>query len=196
MELLKPRRPRMRSVALLTAGILAGSVMLQPAVAHVTRRLNHLFRHLDPRYINVGEAARGSLSGNYPNPTIANDAVGSAQVTNNSLTGDDINDATLTDVQLKSETLFAVVSSAGSGAVLVRGRGATAVSSFFATTVTFNRNVSTCAWNATVDDGTASDDQVFAMARPGTANTDVLVTLYDDTGALELGETFYLVVIC
>jgi len=60
MDLLKSRRPRMRSVALLVAGIMAGSVMLQPAVAHVTRRLNHLFRHLDPRYINVGEKASDS----------------------------------------------------------------------------------------------------------------------------------------
>jgi hypothetical protein len=57
MDLMKSSgRSRGRSIALLVAGLLAGTVLLEPAVAHVTRRLGHLTRkHLDKRYYNEGQ---------------------------------------------------------------------------------------------------------------------------------------------
>jgi hypothetical protein len=55
MELVKSSgRPRGRSIALLVAGLLTGTVLIQPAVAHVTRRLGHLQKHLDKRYVRTG----------------------------------------------------------------------------------------------------------------------------------------------
>jgi hypothetical protein len=57
-------RPRGRSVALLVAGLLAGTVLIQPAVAHVTRRLSHLYRHLDPRYYNEGQTVDRAQNAN------------------------------------------------------------------------------------------------------------------------------------
>jgi hypothetical protein len=44
-----------RGVAILLAGILAGSVLIQPAVAHVTARLKHLTKHLDGVYVNESQ---------------------------------------------------------------------------------------------------------------------------------------------
>jgi hypothetical protein len=60
MDLMKSSgRRRGRSVALLLAGILAGTVLIQPAVAHFRPRIGHLIRHVfnraDPRYYNEGQ---------------------------------------------------------------------------------------------------------------------------------------------
>jgi hypothetical protein len=44
-----------RTMPVLIAGLLAGAVLMQPAVAHVKKSLSHLTKHLDPRYYNVGE---------------------------------------------------------------------------------------------------------------------------------------------
>jgi hypothetical protein len=49
------RRRTWRSLPVLIAGLLAGAVLVQPAVAHVTKSLSHLTKHLDPRYYNLGE---------------------------------------------------------------------------------------------------------------------------------------------
>jgi hypothetical protein len=67
MDLMKSSgRRRGRSVALLVAGILAGTVLIQPAVAHFRPRIGHLIRHVfnraDPRYINVGEAVTNAAN--------------------------------------------------------------------------------------------------------------------------------------
>jgi hypothetical protein len=56
-------------------------------------------------------AAGGSLAGSYPDPAIGANAVGGAQVTDNSLTGNDIRDATLTGADVVEST-FAQVPSA------------------------------------------------------------------------------------
>jgi hypothetical protein len=67
MDLMKSSgRRRGRSVALLVAGILAGTVLIQPAVAHFRPRIGHLIRHVfnraDPRYINTGEAVANAAN--------------------------------------------------------------------------------------------------------------------------------------
>jgi hypothetical protein len=49
-----------RGAVLIALGIWIGATALQPAVAHVTRNLAHLKGHLDPRYVNVGEALDAS----------------------------------------------------------------------------------------------------------------------------------------
>ncbi len=46
-------------------------------------------------FLQSGTAAGGDLTGNYPSPLIAGDAVNSNKVLNNSLTGTDIDEATL-----------------------------------------------------------------------------------------------------
>jgi hypothetical protein len=37
--------------------LFVGSNLVLPAGAHVTKRIGHLFSHLDPRYINANEMA-------------------------------------------------------------------------------------------------------------------------------------------
>jgi hypothetical protein len=69
MDFMKPSgRSKARSVALLVAGILAGSVLIQPAVAHFRPRIGHLIRHVfnraDPRYYNEGQTVDRAQNAN------------------------------------------------------------------------------------------------------------------------------------
>jgi hypothetical protein len=54
------RRIGPRLAALLVLSLLVGLNLVLPAGAHVTKKLPHLFRHLDPRYTNVNEMAANS----------------------------------------------------------------------------------------------------------------------------------------
>ena len=49
-------------------------------------------------FMKVGSAASGDLTGTYPGPAIGTNAVGTSEVANNSLTGFDIDEATLAGV--------------------------------------------------------------------------------------------------
>lgn len=40
---------------LVVIALVMGANLISPAIAHVTRKLNHLYKHLDTRYYNVGE---------------------------------------------------------------------------------------------------------------------------------------------
>ena len=120
------RRTLLRgAVTLGLVGAFAAAMVVVPAGAHVTRRLSHLYKHLDKRYVNEGDKAADS----------------------NKLDGLDSS-----AFQQEADLLFAVVNNAGDATVqIVRGRGATSVIPFIASIVTFNRPVDTCAWTATAE---------------------------------------------
>jgi hypothetical protein len=51
---------KLQTAVLIVIALVMGANLISPAVAHVTRRLNHLYKHLDPRYLNIGETAQNA----------------------------------------------------------------------------------------------------------------------------------------
>jgi hypothetical protein len=79
-----PRDPKSlrgwHAVTLVLGGVLLGAILIEPAVAHVTKRLGHLIKHLNPIYVNTDEAAGGDLSGPYGNLQIVPNTVASGDI--------------------------------------------------------------------------------------------------------------------
>lgn len=75
-----------RGGVLILAGVLMGAILIQPAVAHVTKKVAHLVKHLNPVYINEGQLAGGDLSGSYPSPTVAANSISTAKIQDNAVT--------------------------------------------------------------------------------------------------------------
>jgi hypothetical protein len=131
MDLIKSSgRLRGRSVALLLAGILAGTVLIQPAVAHFRPRIGHIIKHVfsraDPRYYNEG------------------------QTVDNARNADRLDGLDSTAFVGSDEVLWAVVNA---NATLARGQGVTSSARGSLPAgqydVTFDRNVRNCAYVAT-----------------------------------------------
>jgi hypothetical protein len=166
-------------VTLGLVGAVAAGMVVAPAGAHLTNKFGHLKKH-------INQIAKKQAN------QVFDSKIGSASVAN----ADKLDNLDSGDFQKTSDLLFAVVNNAGTAtATLVRGRGATGVSAFFVTNVSFNRPINTCAWTATSETG---GDQTFATVDPGPDNSTVTVTLFDDTGTVEAntGEVFHLVVVC
>lgn len=193
MDLLKSSGLRRgRSVALLVAGVLAGSVLIQPAVAHVTKKVKHLYKHLDPRYYNVGEKVGDA------NTLDGVDSTGYLKTAQKAADADKLDNLDSSAFQQEADLLYAVVDDAGVGSVtILRSRGTTGVSTFFITAVGFNRPINNCAWFATPEPE-STGVAIAATVSLGADNSTVNVSLWDAGGALvfDTDERFHLQVLC
>lgn len=53
---------KLQTAAIVIIALVMGANLISPAVAHVTRSIKHLYKHLDQRYVNVGEKAASAAS--------------------------------------------------------------------------------------------------------------------------------------
>lgn len=101
--------------------------------------------------------------------------------------------------QQKSDILFATVAPADNNPAIVRGRGATSVTSvgtgYFS--VKFNRNVSNCTWLATygAPDFTGIEG-FYPSVKGGPEPNEVRVVLWEKAGTQVNGLGFHLEVLC
>jgi hypothetical protein len=66
---------KIQTAVLVVIALVMGANLISPAVGHVKRSLKHLYKHLDPRYVNVGETvAQATTATNATNATNAANA--------------------------------------------------------------------------------------------------------------------------
>jgi hypothetical protein len=64
---------KIQTAVLVVIALVMGANLISPAVGHVKRSLKHLYKHLDPRYVNVGETvAQATNATNATNAANAN----------------------------------------------------------------------------------------------------------------------------
>jgi hypothetical protein len=184
-----------RWVAVAVIAALLGSVLIGPAMAHLNSPLTfaHLKKHFytkkqaDSRFINVGEKASDSnkLDGKNSTEFLA---TGAKAADSDKLDGQD-GVAFLQNTQLG----WAIVMANGT---LVRGLNTTSAANLGSPgnyEVVFNRNVSQCAYQATVTQSTVGAE---IGAEPRSTNVNaVFVTTWSSAGA-PANMPFHLFVIC
>lgn len=190
----KTWRVTARWVAVAVVGALLGSILIGPAMAHLNSPLtfahlkNHFFtkKQADNRFINVGEKASDS------NKLDGKDS------TDFLTTGGKAADADKLDGQ--DASAFLQTTQFGWGTVLANGtfvRGVHATSSarlgLGNYEVIFDRNVSQCAYQATIG-GSTVGAMIGAEPRSTNANA-VFVTTWTSTGT-PADQPFHLFVIC
>lgn len=187
-------RDTARWVTVAVVGSLVGSIMIGPAVAHLNSPLTftHLKKHFytkksaDSRFINVGEKASDSnkLDGKNSNEFLA--ATGKAADSDKLDSLDSL--AFLQNTQLG----WAIVAANGT---FVRGVNATSSSRLGTGNyeVVFGRNVSQCAYQATINQSTVGAE-IAAEPRTGNVNA-VFVTTWTSAGAPS-DKPFHLFAVC
>jgi uncharacterized lipoprotein YmbA len=53
---------KIQMALLVVIALVMGATLISPAVGHVTKKVKHLYKHLDPRYVNVGEKASSAAT--------------------------------------------------------------------------------------------------------------------------------------
>jgi hypothetical protein len=53
---------KIQTAILVVIALVMGANLISPAVAHVTKRLNHLYKHLDKRYVKTGETVTNATN--------------------------------------------------------------------------------------------------------------------------------------
>jgi hypothetical protein len=149
--------------------------------------------------LNTGRAFEFATDGNQAGSITTKDATGAPFTTNatgvaTGLNADRVDSHDASDFAMAADFLTASVTVPATGAATVTGRGATTVTSDAAAktaTVTFNKDVSKCAFTASPT-GTAAPVAPGVAPANGNANA-VTVNFNTGTGALT---SFYLQVMC